>query len=68
MIIVKLVAYCIGLTDQEIETLKSIKNTAGVRITSSNHVTTVKGFGIYDDLLEYVVAITKFKTFEVHLD
>ena len=64
----KLVAYCIGLTDQEIESLKSIKNTAGVRITSSNHVTTVKGFGIYDDLLEYVVAITKFKTFEVHLD
>ena len=63
----RLVAYCIGLTDQEIERIKSIKNDAGVRISTSNGVTTVKGVGMYDDLLEYVVAITSFKTFEVHL-
>lgn len=63
----KLVAYCIGLTEAEINTIKSIKNNAGVRINTSNKVTEIKGIGIYDDLLEYVVAITNFSTFEIHL-
>ena len=63
----RLVAYCIGLSEAEINTIKSIKNNAGVRIRTSNKVTEIKGVGIYDDLLEYVVAITSFSTFEIHL-
>lgn len=64
----KLLAYCIGLTEEEIESLKKVKNEAGISITTQNQLTTIKARGIYDDLLELVVEITKFKTFEVHLN
>ena len=63
----KLVAHCIGLSDQEIQKLKSIKSNAAIRIESSHGLTNITARGIYDDLLEIVSIITEFKTFEIHL-
>lgn len=63
----KLVAYCIGLTDQELESIRCIKSEASIRIVTANQLTTITARGIYDDLLEIVVAVTKFRTFEIHL-
>lgn len=62
-----LVAHCIGLNDQEIQRLKSIKSNAAIRIEYSHGLTNLRAKGIYDDLLEIVSIITEFKTFEIHL-
>ena len=64
----KLVAYCIGLSETEIESIKRIKNDAGITVKTANGMTTIKAIGIYDDLLEVLVTVTQFKTFEVHLN
>ena len=37
-----LVAHCIGLTDQEIESIKNIETRAGVRIITQNGLTVIK--------------------------
>ena len=63
----KLVALCIGLSDQEIQKLRSIKSNAAIRIATSNGLTNLTARGIYDDLLEIVNIITSFKVFEIHL-
>lgn len=63
----KLVAHCIGLSDQEIHKLKSIKSNAAIRIATSHGLTNVTARGIYDDLLEIVNVITSFRVFEIHL-
>ena len=62
----KLVAHCIGLTEQELNQL-NIKTRASVRIITQNGLTVINARGIYDDLLELVNIITSFKTFEVNL-
>ena len=62
-----LVAHCIGLTNQEVESIKNINTTASIRIVSQNGLTVIKAHGIYDDLIEIVALITTFKTFEVNL-
>ncbi len=63
----KLVAYCIGLSDAEIKTIRDIKSEASIRVVSQNGLTSIIARGVYNDLLEVVVAITKFRTFEIHL-
>lgn len=63
----KLVAHCIGLSDQEIQKLKTIKSNAAIRIESSHGLTNLTARGIYNDLLEIVNVITSFKVFEIHL-
>lgn len=63
----KLVANCIGLSDQEIQTIKSIKSEASIRVSTDHGLTTIIARGMYDDLLEVVMAIVKFRTFEIHL-
>lgn len=63
----KLIANCIGLTDQELEKL-NIKTDASLRVITRNGLTQVKAVGIYDDLIEILTIITTFHTFEVHLE
>ena len=63
----RLIVHCLGLSDKEIQTIKSIKSRASIRINTQNQLTTINACGIYDDLLEVIVAVTKFKNFEVHL-
>lgn len=63
----RLIANCIGLTDQELEKL-NIKTDASLRVTTRNGLTQVKAVGIYDDLIEILTIITTFHTFEVHLE
>lgn len=62
----RLIAYCIGLSNDELKKL-DIKTDASLRVSTQNGMTTVKAVGIYDDLLEIVAIITTFHTFEVHL-
>lgn len=63
----RLIANCIGLTDQELEKL-NIKTDASLRVITRNGLTQVKAVGIYDDLIEILTIITTFHTFEVHLE
>lgn len=64
----KLLAYCIGISKEEIESLGNVKIDGNVNITTENQLTTIKAKGSYDELLQLVVEITKFKIFEVHLN
>lgn len=63
----KLVAHCIGLSDQELEKL-NIKSNARIKIDTANKLTNIRAIGIYDDLIELLAIITTFKVFEVHLE
>ena len=62
----RLIAYCIGLSNDELKKLE-IKTQASLRVSTQNGMTTIKACGIYDDLIEIVAIITSFRTFEVHL-
>lgn len=51
----------------EIQSVKSIKSCASIRITSHEGVTVINACGIYDDLIEIIDVITRFKNFEARL-
>lgn len=63
----RLIAHCLGLSDKEIQSIQSIKSDASIRVITDHQLTTINACGIYDDLMEVLLAIVKFKNFEVHL-
>lgn len=63
----RLIAHCLGLSDTEIQSIQSIKSNASIRILTDHQLTTINACGIYDDLIEVLIAIVGFKNFEVHL-
>lgn len=63
----QLVAHLIGLTDEEVRSLRRIDTDARVNVKSQNGLTTLTAFGIYDDIISLLAVITKYKNFEVHM-
>lgn len=63
----RLIVHCLGLTKAELQSIENIDTTASIRIVTQNQLTTINACGVYDDLVEIIVAVTKFKNFEAHL-
>ena len=63
----KLIAYCIGLSEDEIKKLKDVKIDGRFSIYTYNQVTTVHAAGRYDEMVQILAIVTSFKIFEAHL-
>lgn len=63
----KLIAYCIGLSQDEIDKLKAIRIDGRLNVYTYNQVTTVHAAGRYDEMVSILAVVTSFKVFEAHL-
>lgn len=63
----KLIAYCIGLSQDEIDKLKAIRIDGRLNVYTYNKVTTVHAAGQYDEMVSILAVVTSFKVFEAHL-
>ena len=68
MICVRIVVHCKDLSKDDITYLKTLKiGTARIRVTTDGSLTTLIANGIYDDIVQIIVAVSILKNFEVHL-
>ena len=64
----RITVFCRDLSKDDITYLKSIKaGSARIRVTTDGGLTTLVANGIYDDLVQIIVAVSILKNFEVHL-
>lgn len=64
----RIVAHCRGLRSEELAHLEKLKEqNSQLSVFREGSLSTITAFGTYDELIQLIVEITKFKDFEVHL-
>jgi len=64
----RIVVHCRDLSEDDIKYLKTIKfGSVRIKVTTDGSLTTLTATGIYDELVNVIVAVTCVKNFEVHL-